>query len=304
MLKPAPVVLFAYRRPNHLSRTLRALKHNELAKSTDLIVYCDAAKTEAHSSEVNAVREIVKKTDGFASVRYVFRQRNMGLAESTIDGLTEVLKEHERAIMLEDDNVTSPYFLTYMNEALEKYSNDDRVISIHGYMYPVKETLPEAFFIPGADTWGWGTWRRGWALFDRDGKKLLDELKRRGLLKKFDFNGAYPFSKMLEGQIRGANNSWSIRWYASAFLAGKLTLYPSRSLVQNIGHDDSGTHCAGSDVYDVDLRLTPIDLSNVQVTASLEGLKSFENFFRQTRRKDLLGKVLRRIKKTLSKTTA
>ena len=97
-------------------------------------------------------------------------------------------------IVLEDDMVVSPYFLEYMNEALEQFVEDDRVISVHGYVYPVDFELPEAFFIQGADCWGWATWQRGWKIFEPNGQFLLDELVRRHLIQKFDYNGAYPFS--------------------------------------------------------------------------------------------------------------
>jgi hypothetical protein len=212
-------------------------------------------------------------------VTIIARDANLGLAKSMIDGVTRIVAQYGRIIVLEDDMVTAPHFLTYMNEALEKYADDDRVASIHGYVYPVAQPLPEAFFLQGADCWGWGTWQRGWKLFNGDGQLLLTELKHRKLLRAFDFNGAYPFSKMLEGQIKGINDSWAVRWYASAYLAGKLTLYPGRSLVHNIGNDNSGTHCGASPELDADLSRTPIDLSAVAVEHSGVADRAFEEFF-------------------------
>jgi hypothetical protein len=202
------------------------------------------------------------------------------LAKSIIEGVTEVLARYERIIVLEDDMVTSPHFLSYMNEALDRFADDERVISAHGYVYPVQETLPEAFFLRGADCWGWATWRRGWSLFNPDGQALLDELKRRSLIKAFDFNGAYGYSKMLEGQIKGTNDSWAIRWYASAFLADKLTLYPGRSLVHNIGNDSSGTHCESNSSHDTELSPSPINLTGIEAKHSKLGFSAFEHFFR------------------------
>ena len=277
----APIVIFTYCRPEHTRRTVKSLLMNPHAGESDLIVYSDAARTSEKQQAVDAVRAYLATITGFRSVTIKLRPENYGLAQSIIQGVTEVLQQSDRIIVLEDDMVTSPHFLTYMNEALERYADDERVASIHAYVYPVDQPLPEAFFLTGADCWGWATWRRGWECYNPDGQHLLDQLKHRNLIRAFDFNGAYPYSKMLKSQIKGKNDSWAIRWYASAFLAGKLTLYPGRSLVQNIGNDDSGTHCGTSDSLDIDLSQTPIDLSGIAVESSQDGRDAFEGFFRQ-----------------------
>ena len=287
----APIVVFTYNRPEHTLRTLNALLMNPLANESDIIIYSDSARTANHNKAVDEVRSYLTELTGFRSIKVIHRDKNFALAESIIQGATEVLQQSEKVIVLEDDMVVSPYFLEYMNEALEQFVDDDRVISVHGYVYPVDFELPEAFFITGADCWGWATWRRGWALFNSDGQYLLDELVRRQLIQEFDYNGAYPFLNMLKDQIKGANDSWAIRWHASAFLAGKLTLYPGRSLVHNIGTDSSGTHCGDSDNMDVKLSETKIKLNNIAVEFSRTGREAFENFFRQSQKK-LLNRLL------------
>ena len=290
----APITLFVYNRPEHTRRTVEALKQNRLAKESNLIIFSDSPRSQAQAEQVGEVRAYIRQIEGFNSVIVVERETNLGLARSIIDGVTTIVGKYGRIIVLEDDMVTSPYFLAYMNEALEKYKDDDRVVSIHGYVYPVTQALPEAFFLPGADCWGWATWSRGWACFNSDGQFLLDELKRRKLTHGFDFNGAYGYSKMLEEQIKGINDSWAVRWYASAFLAGKLTLYPGCSLVHNIGNDSSGTHCGESSSLDSELSKTPINLSNIAVQSSEIGLRAFEGFFRQPQT-GLLKQLVRRV---------
>ena len=289
----APIALFVYNRLDHTRRTVDSLKKNTLAGVSELVIFSDAPKTEVHSEKVREVRQYIRQIEGFKSVSIIERDSNFGLARSIIDGVTRVVKKYGRIIVLEDDMVTSPYFLTYMNEALEKYADDERVVSIHGYVYPVGQPLPEAFFLPGADCWGWATWSRGWACFNSDGQFLLEELKRRKLISAFDYNEAYPFSKMLEGQIKGTNDSWAVRWSASAFLAGKLTLYPGRSLVHNIGNDNSGTHCGESADFNVNLSSTQINLNNINSEPSQEGRQAFEDFFRQGQM-GLLGRLARK----------
>jgi hypothetical protein len=275
----APIILFAYNRPKHVKSAVEALLKNPEAPEHDLIVFSDAARSGEAEHDVASVRGYLREISGFRSVRVVCRSHNFGLAKSIIEGVTEVLLDHERVIVLEDDIVVSVYFLSYMNQALDRFSNNDIVVCIHGYVYPVDIGLPDAFFLRGADCWAWATWRRAWRLFNPDGKALMSGLREAGLVKQFDFNGAFGFSTILQSQIDGKNDSWAIRWNASAFLAGGLTLYPGRSLVKNIGHDDSGIHCGQSSVYDVKLTDSPIVIGDISVEVSEVGFNAFEKFF-------------------------
>jgi putative methyltransferase (TIGR04325 family) len=288
----APIALFVYARPDHARRTVEALLNNPEAASSDLIVFSDAAQTPEKEVTVQRVREYAAGIQGFRSITVHHRPQNFGLAKSIIEGVTHVLNEHERVIVLEDDLETSPHFLRYMNDALDRFAKEERVISVHGYVYPVHKPLPEAFFMRGADCWGWATWRRGWAQFNPDGKFLLAELKRQNLLKSFDFNGAYSYSEMLKGQINGSNDSWAVRWHASAFLANKLTLYPGRSLTHNTGNDSTGTHCGTSSALDAELSTTPIRLDSVVIEESETARKTIEDFFHAKR--PPLQRILRR----------
>ena len=117
------------------------------------------------SSSVNQVRDFISKIKGFQSVTVYRSKTNKGLSRSVIDGVTEVLKRFDRCIVIEDDLVLSPHFLSFMRDGLSKYSDDSRVASIHGYTYPTDSVLPTNFFMKGADCWGWGTWKRAWGLF-------------------------------------------------------------------------------------------------------------------------------------------
>lgn len=275
----APIVLFVYNRPDHTKRTIEALRNNELAAESDLIVFSDGYKTKASAPQVTAVRELVASVTGFRSVNLITRERNYGLSQSIISGVTETVVARNRVIVLEDDIITSPYFLRYMNEALGLYEYDDDVISIHGYVYPVKARLPETFFLRGADCQGWATWKRGWDLFEPDGRKLLSELRQRGLEREFDFDGAHDFTRMLRNQIAGRNDSWAVRWYASAFLRGKLTLYPGVSLLRNIGFDSSGVHCSSTTAFDVEPAKRPLRPERIPIREDAYARACFTDYF-------------------------
>lgn len=260
----APIVLFAYNRPWHLAQTVEALRRNELAGLSDLVIYSDGPKNPEDRLKVEEVRKYLRTIEGFKSTKIIEREKNYGLATSIITGVNETIDHYGRIIVLEDDLVTSPYFLRYVNEGLNYYEEEDRVISIVGYIYPV-EDLPQTFFLRGTDCLGWATWKRGWDLFEADGQKLLSELKQRQLTRQFDFNGAYPYTKMLGHQIQGKISSWAIRWHASGFVKGLLTLFPGRSLVSHIGGDGSGTNCQVTDHLDVQLSDSPVPIKDIPV---------------------------------------
>lgn len=279
-MKLSPIILFVYNRVSHLQQVIISLKNNVYAKDSNLFIYSDGYKGYHDRSDVETLRVYLKTIKGFRSVTIIERSENWGLANNIIDGVTSVVNEYGKVIVLEDDLVVSPYFLKYMNEALDLYEKEEQVACIHGYVYPVRKQLPETFFIKGADCWGWATWKRGWDLFCSDGKVLLNEIEKRNLKKKFDFNNSYPYHRMLKHQIEGKNNSWAVRWYASAFLHNKLTLYPGRSLVKQIGVDGSGTHCGVNEMFNVTLTDSPIELSKIAIQESKQGRNAFIFYFR------------------------
>lgn len=242
----APVALFVYNRPIHTRKTVEALLKNKEAAETDLYVFCDGLKVDSPAGQqekIYAVRDYIRSIVGFKSVTIFESTTNKGLAQSIIDGVTAIVNKHQRVIVLEDDLVTSSGFLNYMNTALNIYENNPSVISIHAYNYPIPTLgLPETFFMRGADCWGWATWKRGWDLFESNGSLLKQQLEEQNLVYQFNINGSNPFFDMLKQQIEGKVSSWAIRWYASAFLKNKLTLYPAKPLVFNIGFDGEATH--------------------------------------------------------------
>lgn len=205
-------------------------------------MFLDGPKSDKDALQVSQVRDSAHTIKGFKSVTLIEMESNRGLADSIVGGVTKMLDTYSSVIVLEDDIVTSPCFLEFMNAGLEIYNSDPEVASIHGFIYTISN-LPETFFMKGADCWGWATWRRAWQAFCSDGKKLLSELEERSLINAFDHGGACANTQMLRDQVAGLNDSWAIRWHASAFLRDMLTLHPGRTLVCNIGLDGSGTHC-------------------------------------------------------------
>lgn len=275
-----PVLIFAYRRSSHLLRCWQSLARNPEALKTELHLFLDGPKSSSDHKQVEETRAEAKRINGFKKIHYHIREKNLGLSQSILKGVSGALAKGPAVIVVEDDLEVSPFFLRYMNEAVAIYRDDPKVASIHGYVYPTEKTLPETFFLKGADCWGWATWRSAWANFEQDGGKLLQQLKKKRLGKEFDLDGVAPFTEMLKNQIAGKNDSWAIRWHASAYLAGLYTLYPGRSLVRNIGLDSSGTHCEETNKFESSLSPCPIQVRPIPVEESQIGRSAFHEFFK------------------------
>lgn len=251
----APIVLFVYNRPVHTRKTLEALAKNDLSSQSVLYVFADGPKKDATAEEIrkiSEVKEVVKERKWCRDVHLVSSDINIGLANSVINGVTEIINKYGSVIVLEDDLITSKGFLRYMNEALEKYFLDEQVMQISGYCFPLRN-IPEnhtAFFIPLTTSWGWATWKRAWGEFDSEAKGYEVLRSDRNLEKKFNLDGIYPYSKMLFSQMEGgAVDSWAIRWWWSVFRSRGLVLFPDKSLVDNRGYDSSATHTNRSNPF-------------------------------------------------------
>ena len=292
----APIIVFAYNRLTHLQQTVEALKRNINGSESELFIFSDGAKTEADHKKVNGVRTYIKTITGFKDVHVIEREKNYGLANNIIDGVTLIFKEYEKVIVLEDDLLTSPYFLKFMNEALDLYEHQNDVISIHGYVYPVQSTLPSTFFLIDPGSLGWATWRNRWSEYEKDGKKLFQQIKEKKLEKEFNYDNTYPFTKMLLHQTQGKNSSWVIRWYAYAILHRQLTLYPSKSLVFHNGSDGSGTHAGNSSILDVELATESVPVKPIKTEVNHEAREAFKIYFKKAN-PGIGKKLIRKLKK-------
>ncbi|MCR5573556.1 MAG: glycosyltransferase [Bacteroidaceae bacterium] len=309
-MKTAPILVFAYNRLEHLKRCLSSLQRNTLASESDLFIFADAAKDEADAEKVKEVCEFLDQfsdkgsTDNgqpiaaFRNVTTIYRQENWGLARSIIDGVSTIIKKYGRVIVVEDDLVMAPYFLQFMNDALEVYKDEPRVGHIQACDFINSEAMPMTFLIKWTGSWGWATWERAWQHFNPDGQALLQQLEEQKLTRAFDFNGKYGFTRMLRRQIAGKNNSWAIRWNASLFLADILSLNVGRSLVQNEGFDNSGTNCGGGNLYSSSLWMQPIAVTKEpMIEENRMARQLFERYYARTN--SFWAKAWRRIKRTL-----
>lgn len=297
----APIALFTYNRADHTQQAVESLLKNAEAKDSDLFIFSDGAKTPEKQKGVDDNRAYIRSfkndndtltlrhadatiTPYFRTVTIIEREKNWGLANSLIAGITEIVNKYGRVIVVEDDLILSPYFLQFMNEALEKYKDDDRVASISAFLNPVDCKAPNTFFLRYFACWGWATWKRGWDILINDDRELLRRLR----WKKNDFNigGTGPFYGILYCDKVGLNDSWAVRFYASQFLAGKLQLFPGKSLALQNGMDGTGTHSGDTpDLYNaVRLASSPVAVQDIIVEESKEMYAAYSRYYRGGRK--------------------
>jgi len=297
----SPIVFFAYNRPEHTRKSLESLAECEKSAESELYIFCDGPRTSDDRDQVERVREVVESRQWCKKVHITKQDKNWGLANSIIHGVTEIINQAGRIIVLEDDLLLSPHFLNYMNDALDYYKNTPKVMHISGYMFPVKGSLPETFFYRATSCWGWATWKRAWEKFEPDSKKLITRINTSRLRKEFNINGSMHYYRMLQEQDRGEIDSWAIRWYASVFINHGLCLHPGKSYVNNIGHDNTGVHCGSENVFDVELTEKRISDFTSAIHESDQGVKEMEKFY-QSLKKPFLKRLREKLKRIATQT--
>jgi len=300
-MKPAPIVLFTYNRFDHTKKTVRALRENGLAPESDLYIYSDGPKP-GDEQAVADVRVFINSVDGFKKVHIIERERNWGLADSVVEGVTSIVNTYGKVIVLEDDIVTSRYFLQYMNDALVLYENEKRVMHINGYCPPIdfRKTDEDSFFYRVTMSWGWATWQDRWNKYSDDSQTLLNQLVKKSLLDYFDIDGSFRFSSTLRANVRQEIKTWAVKWYASVTLSDGLCLNPSRSLVQNIGNDGSGTNALASENFLTKSTTENIKLKKQPVEESMLISKKIKEYY-SSLKPSLLEKLVLRLQLLLKK---
>jgi hypothetical protein len=250
----APIGISVYTRMNHFKQCIEALQKNILAEKSELYIYSDAASNKEDEDLVKKVRKFTHSITGFKKVNIIEREKNYGGTKNALFAYREITEKFEKSIFLEDDIVTAPGFLTFMNGALEFYKDDDRILSITGYSPPINlphEYDNDIFILPRYNGWGTGDWK---SLITEHlnviDKKEFIKIKNK---KKIFTVGGEDVLSMIEAEINGELNAGDVRVMYYQALNNKYTLYPRKSLTQNIGHDGTGVHCGINNKFNVEL---------------------------------------------------
>lgn len=243
MTKFAPIVLFTFKRLDTLEQTIEALRKNKESIHSELYIYSDMSKSLADAGKIDEVRRYIRTIDGFKRVYITEREINYGLARSVIEGVTEIINQYGKVIVLEDDLITSTNFLAFMNNGLEYYEDSDQIFSIAGHTSPIrlKNDCDDVYFTQRASSWGWATWKDRWTNIQWDVPYYQSFKKDRVAKRSFNKMGS-DLSRMLCRQMSGQLDSWAVRWCFHQFQTKQYTVYPTISKVVNIGTGSAATH--------------------------------------------------------------
>lgn len=303
----APIALFVYNRPWHTGQCLESLMKNDLAGESELFIYADGPKENINPEQlqrIKEVRQVIRAKKWCREVHIIEQDKNKGLANSVIDGVTEIVNRFGKIIVLEDDLVLSGGFLKYMNDALNLYRNEDRLMHVSAYMFPVKENLPETFFFNSASCWGWGTWARAWKYFNPDAGALWKKLNESRRMEEYTLSYTNDFDTILRDNVFRKNNSWASRWHTSVFLIKGLCLHPNKSLIRNIGHDDEGEHCKKgwwSAIYSQQEIAAKIKVTSIELVESELARKAMNFFYKRLGKPPIWVKTKEKLKLIFNK---
>lgn len=239
----APIVVFAYNRPWHLQQTIEALLKNDLAAKSDIHIFSDGPRSDADIPKIEELRKYIKSVQGFKRLNIYEREKNMGLANSIITGVTEVISTHEQVIVMEDDLLCSSDFLAFMNQGIDTYKNQPEIFSITGWKPPIdlKSYHQQVYLHYRPSSLGWATWKESWATAKWDIPDYESFRKDKAKQKLFQRGGA-DLPAMLSKQMNGKIDSWAIRWAYTLYKENAFCVYPTQTKIRHIGFDGSGSN--------------------------------------------------------------
>lgn len=276
----APIAVFVYKRTEHTKRLIHSLLQNPESLYSELFIFSDGPKNDDDVAEIQELRAYLRTITGFARIEIHENKRNIGLAYSIMGGVDLVFTLFENIIVLEDDLEVSPFFLQYMNKALQAFADNDRVFSISGYTAPIQipaDYKHQIFTFLRINSWGWATWRDRWKSVDWLVKDFPSFIRNPNFRSLFNQVGK-DCTMMLLKQQKEKIDSWAIRFNFAAFKQQKLTVYPVKSLVLNHGADGSGSHVEGTSKYNTALADKPIEFDKL-ILPDYRIVRKYRKFF-------------------------
>lgn len=248
----APIVIFTYNRLDTLNQLISSLKDNYLSEESEVYIFSDGPKNSIDVKLVKQVREYINKITGFKKVSTFKSEKNLGLANSIIRGVTKVFENFNSIIVLEDDLKVSKNFLKYMNDSLSYFENEKKVFSISGYNIPMRESLKyeyDTYLTFRASSWGWASWKDRWETIDWEVKDFKQFQNNPEKVREFNRAGSDMFN-MLKKQQEGKINSWAIRWCYHQYKNNFYSVYPVVSKVKNGGFNELASNSNSYNRYD------------------------------------------------------
>lgn len=298
----APLVVFTFTRVEHTIKVITALSKCLGAKESRLYIHLDAPRNESEKEKSQQLKKFYSTLDSsFENVEVIEQDVNLGCDRSMLYMMEIIFKKYDRAIVLEDDDLPHAEFINYMNFMLEKYESDKSIAGISAYCPPINinEHYPHSVYksFRGA-SWGWSTWRDDWVTIDWEAKNYQSLKSSFSLRKQFSKGGQDMFPMLLTAMEMKAVPNWDIIRCFDLFNKNKYFIYPTKSLIKNIGFDGTGLNCGVSTKYDVSLEGVQFDYNSVpeKISFCKDILNKFYKFYSYDKNDRMLIKIFKKMR--------
>ena len=244
----SPIVFCTFNRYEH---TMKVFSRIREAKPERLYFVSDGPRESVagEADEVQRIRaDIEAAIDWTCDLVMVFSDVNLGCAKRISSALDYVFEREDDAIILEDDCYPALAFFEYCQTLLDKYRDDERIMSIGGST--VIDHKPDAdsdyFFSSVFCCCGWATWKRSWELFDLDMtefpkvSKLKDNTIKDTLRNRRAFWAYMSRWRLLYNSIK--KYSWAYIFFYQSVIYEKYNIIPAVNLIENIGFGGEATN--------------------------------------------------------------
>ena len=233
------------------SRTARAFSRIAQARPKRLFLVADGPRDASEAAACEAARAVVADIDWDCEVSCNYSELNLGCKNRMSSGIDWVFSQVERAILLEDDCLAEASFFPYCQELLERYQDDERVMTVSGdnFQFGERRTPHSYYFSAIHHIWGWATWRRAWAHYDVN-------MRQWPAVAQTDFPGDLvpPFAaraqkKGMAAVHAGTLDTWDYQWTFACWMRRGLCALPAVNLISNVGFGADATHCRKPDAF-------------------------------------------------------
>ena len=236
-----------YRRPKNTERILKLLKK---FNQKNLVIFNDGLKYRDHIENHRLTRNEIVKFKKENKIEIIFSKKNLTQKNNLPYALQKVFDKFDKAIILEDDCIPNKSFFKFCHLLLEKFENDSRIAQISGNNFLnssknfKRRNNDSYYFSKFTSSWGWATWKSRWRETYDTNMNLWPEVKKQKWLKDILQNkNAYLFwTKYFDRRYKMQDDDWDKPWTFVNFINNRLSIFPTKNLISNIGDDEYAIH--------------------------------------------------------------
>ena len=259
MSDTVPVLLVIFNRPEKTRRVIEALRQ---VRPVQVFVAADGPRPDRPDDveKCRLARQAVSEIDWPCDLKTRFLDENVGCDPSVSAAIHWFFEHVEHGVILEDDCVPHPDYFRFCAELFERYVDDTRIMQVSSFAPYLDRNHPYSYhFSRTFRCWGWGTWRRAWALYS-DSLGRYDNGIDQMLKAYFPSSAKYAEKRKLYETFRlGKRDNWDSKWNVACYAQNGLCIVPEKNLISNIGYDEESTHTTKASPIFSNLQTEPLE---------------------------------------------